>query len=270
MIDLVTFLKAADVAVDASSLKVHLACWTGQDDPLDIFHAGKFAEWQECQGRKNFECSQVIGLVDKAQGRWLFAGVYEILGCRVNSGRRPPVRYRTQLLPGQDDWIGRIIVQHNRTGRNSYRVWKPGLELTLLEILRKKEVMGEFPGYKSVVLSYSQLKSIVDQQIESWRGPLSNVRGVYLITDAQTGMHYVGQASGQDGIWQRWCRYANTGHGGNVELKKLLKNAGPRRVLRFQYSILEIADTHATDDDILARESHWIQVLKSRGMGLNR
>ena len=37
----------------------------------------------------------------------------------------------------------------------------------------------------------------------------------------------------------------------------------------FQYSILEIADTHASDDDILDRESYWMKVLKTREFGLN-
>ena len=269
MIDLVTFLRAAEVAVDTSSLKVHLACWTGKENPLVSFHDGKFGQWQEFQNRKNFECSQVVGLIDLGNGSWLFAGVYQILGCRERPGRRPPIRYRTQLLPRQDDWIGRIIVQHKRSGRNSYRKWRPGMDLTLLEIRPEKLAMDDFPGFSEVVLNHRDLKIITDRQVPSWHGALSNIKGVYLVTDTQTGRHYVGKASGKDGIWQRWCEYANNGHGGNVELKKLLKNAGPRRLLQFQYSILEIADTHAKDNDILARESHWIKVLKSRALGLN-
>ena len=38
----------------------------------------------------------------------------------------------------------------------------------------------------------------------------------------------------------------------------------------FQYSILEIADTHASDADILVRESYWMSALKTRDFGLNR
>jgi hypothetical protein len=34
-------------------------------------------------------------------------------------------------------------------------------------------------------------------------------------------------------------------------------------------SVLEIADTHASDDDILARESYWMNALKTREYGLN-
>ena len=35
-----------------------------------------------------------------------------------------------------------------------------------------------------------------------------------------------------------------------------------------QYSILEIADTHASDADILTRESYWMRALGSRVHGL--
>jgi hypothetical protein len=37
----------------------------------------------------------------------------------------------------------------------------------------------------------------------------------------------------------------------------------------FQHSVLEIADTHASEQDILDRESHWMKVLGSRAHGLN-
>lgn len=33
-------------------------------------------------------------------------------------------------------------------------------------------------------------------------------------------------AYGDECIWQRWENYAKDGHGGNVELKELLKNNG--------------------------------------------
>ena len=37
----------------------------------------------------------------------------------------------------------------------------------------------------------------------------------------------------------------------------------------FQYSILEIADTHASDEDILKREAYWMDALKTRKFGMN-
>lgn len=71
------------------------------------------------------------------------------------------------------------------------------------------------------------------------------------------------------GNWQRWCAYAGNGHGGNVKLKALLQEKGPDHMAHFQYAILEIADTHASDGDILACESYWMSVLRTREFGLN-
>ena len=35
--------------------KVHLAVWNGEEDPVDVFLAGDFEEWQSWQSRRNFQ-----------------------------------------------------------------------------------------------------------------------------------------------------------------------------------------------------------------------
>src|SRR5690606_40480074 len=268
MIGLVEFLKAAGVAIKdgaPKSVKIHLACWTGAEHPIDAYYAGEFKQWQESQSRRNFECNQILSLIDLGRNNWLFVGVYEV---------HRPARFSkqrfydsTSLLPNQNDLIGRTIVHHQRS-RATYIWYKPEVDLPLVELLREKMTIQEFPGYHSVLLTLGELKVITGQKIASWHGALANIKGVYLITDTTTGKHYVGKASGRSGIWQRWCAYAKNGHGGNVELKKLLKQRGASHMANLQYSVLEIADTHASDDDVIARESHWIDVLRSRDSGL--
>ena len=66
--------------------------------------------------------------------------------------------------------------------------------------------------------------------------------------------------------WGRWSHYSATGHGGNLELKGLVRERGAG-TLRF--SILELADLAAKPDDVLQRESHWKRVLLTRDHGLN-
>lgn len=250
MIGLVEFLKAAGIEIDTDDLKIHLACWNGRVHPIDEYYAGRFEVWQEWQGRRYFRCAHVLSLIDLGQSNWLFAGVYQILGCRPHPDCKTDFQYSTRLLPKQEEFIGRITVHHKRT-RNS-RIWyKPGIKLPITEIRREKLTIAEFPGYNNVVISHSSLKIITEQKIASWHGALANIKGIYLITDTTTGRHYVGKASGGEGIWQRWCSYAENGHGGNKELKKVLKKKGKEHMRHFQYSILEIADTHASDEDIL-------------------
>jgi hypothetical protein len=104
----------------------------------------------------------------------------------------------------------------------------------------------------------------VAQEIESWKSALSSVAGVYLITDTETGRHYVGSAYGEGGIWARWKSYSESGHGHNKILKNLLKKKRTDYSHNFQFSILEMADTNASKDDVLEREAHWKYALCSR------
>jgi len=121
----------------------------------------------------------------------------------------------------------------------------------------------------AVNLAKGELDLIVDQGLESWRTVLSNVAGVYLVSDTVSGKLYVGKAVGKGGIWQRWCSYSHTGHGGSVELRRLIEDEGIERAAAFRFSILEIADIHASDDDVSRRETHWKNVLLTRTHGLN-
>lgn len=266
MIGLLDFLKTAGITVSLESLKIHLACWNGEEDPLEVYHAGKFKEWQEEQNNRNFQRDLILSLIDLGKSNWLFVGVYRVLGC-VEGPKY--WQYSTDLLPGQENLIGRIVVSHKRTARACYLLARPELTFPIIEILRKKLSIEEFPGHNAVVISHGKLQIITEQKVASWHGALANIKGVYLITDTKTGKHYVGSATGDDGIWQRWCSYAANGHGGNVDLKKVLKAEEPEYRAHFQYSILEIADTHATDKHILARESYWKDVLRSREFGWN-
>lgn len=267
MLKLTEFLLACGVPLNVNSYKIHLA--TGNEHPpLEAFFAGKFKEWQEHQTRRNFPCDMVIGLIELSRNKWLFAGVFRVLDSTKKSEKY--VAYKTELLPGQDDLIGRLIVEHARKGRAAYLIGKAdGEGFRISELREKKLSVEEFPGFNSVCISFSKLQLIIKQKIPSWHGALSNIKGVYLISDTQAGKLYVGSASGDEGIWRRWSDYVRCRHGNNKELIALLKNKPTDYCSRFQYSILEIADSHASDSYIRERESYWKDVLMSRTHGYN-
>src|SRR5436189_6128677 len=100
MIRLIDILKIKGIVL--GHYKIHLA--TGRISPLEAYWQGKFKEWQEEQKNKNFECETVIGLIHRGGDRWLFGGVYRILG--VHEGTRVPFQYESDLLPGQADLVG--------------------------------------------------------------------------------------------------------------------------------------------------------------------
>ena len=92
---------------------------------------------------------------------------------------------------------------------------------------------------------------------------LRAARGIYLLTCPRTGEQYVGLAEGAGGFWQRWQDYYRTGHGGNIALKS-------RELSDYQISVLEVAGSAASSDDLYKMESRWKKKLQSREMGLNR
>ncbi len=265
-------LHLLGAGVTPSRSKLHLATTAGDSDPLDAFFAGDFERWQARQGRRNFERAFIVALIRLPERhRWLFAGAFRQLGRRRVSRPPPPHwRYRTEELPEAAPWAGRLVVRFRRPGRASYlnaEHWASRLEIRA--ILEGRMSVAAFPGYRQVRLAHPTLEAIIRREEPSWKGALSAVGGVYVITDTRTGRLYVGSATGTGGIWGRWSAYAADGHGGNRELRALLEAEGPGRARHFQYAILEIADLCADEADTLAREAHWKRVLATREHGLN-
>jgi hypothetical protein len=116
-----------------------------------------------------------------------------------------------------------------------------------------------FPGFLNFIMPLSKL----DKVPKSWMAALQSSCGVYLLTCPKTKEQYVGSATGIDGFWGRWQDYIHTGHGGNIGLKS-------RDPSDYQVSILEVAGTSATSDDIRTMEGRWQSKLRSHEMGLNR
>jgi len=265
MLRLVDLLAATGIPL--RNYKVHLA--TGVNtSPLHAFFEGTFQQWQERQNAKNFKCDQVLSLISLGGDKWLFAGVYKING--VKKGRNSPYLYQTQLIPGQRDLLGRVVVKYKRRFRSSY-IWGHtyGQLLEVSEVRPERMAIEDFPGYTNVLVPHRVLKIVVDHSEASWRAALSSVKGVYLIIDTATGKSYIGSATADGGIWQRWSAYARTGHGGNFELKALLAKRGIGYADNFQYAVLETADSHASKEYIEAREAHWKDALLSREFGYN-
>lgn len=257
--------------LEPTACKIHLACYNGIDDPLDIYYAGNFKAWQEGQNNKNFERRYILGLIKlPARNCWLYAGTYSSQGCAPRPSGTGFV-YRTEEKTEYSEYLGRLVVEFERPGRQSYLLaenWADQLEV--VEIRRKRLSIQEFPGYRKVCIRKSELDTIIKESVESWRAALSNVAGVYLITDRCNGKLYVGSASGAGGIWQRWCAYSQTVHGGNAELIDIVRTLGASHGEHFQFSILEICDSNASQEDVLERESHWKKILGCIVFGYNK
>jgi hypothetical protein len=261
------FLRAQDPTVTPETSKVHLACWNGHQDPLDVYYRGEFDEWQSWQNQANFERPYVVALISLAEAqRWLFVGVYASKGKRqLDDGT---YEYELEVLPAYAEFAGRLFITFARTRASYLRGESCAPRMTVHAVTAEPVKLDEFPGFKTVDISFDDLDYLVRSGTTSWRTALGSVAGVYLISDTQTGKLYVGSATGEGGIWGRWCQYVD-GHGNNVELRKLVGAEGIERAQAYRFSVLEIADTHAGPDEVLDRESHWKRVLLTRIHGWN-
>ena len=269
--DLFTLLGPLDPDVTPDRCKLHLATWNGLHDPLDLYLQGVFDEWQSDQNRRNFSrCDFIVALIAMPEpDLWLFAGVHSVLGEEPRAGE-DRVHYRTSRRAACDELDGRLVVAFKRTSRQPYPfAEKLASQLTVHAIRPGKQEITEFPGYRSVRLTKHQLDRIVNARSGTWRSALSGVRGVYVIADAETGKLYVGSATGEEGLWGRWCEYSAKGHGGNQRLRQLIRDHGDARLEHLHFGILEVADSNAGVDDIIEREQHWKALLHTRKHGYN-
>lgn len=261
------FLRAQDPIISPETCKVHLACWNGKEDPLDVYYRGTFDDWQSWQNQANFERPFVVALISLAGSqRWLFVGVYASKGKRqLDSGA---YQYELEALPAYAEFAGRLFVTFARTRASYLRGESCAPRMVVHAVTAEPVKLDKFPGFKTIDISFDDLDYLVRNATTSWRTALGSVAGVYLISDTLTGKLYVGSATGEGGIWSRWCQYAD-GHGNNVELKKIVGKEGLERAKHYRFSVLEIADTHASSEEVLNRESHWKRVLLTRIHGWN-
>ncbi|WP_370931785.1 GIY-YIG nuclease family protein [Bartonella sp. DGB1] len=197
---------------------------------------------------------------------WLFGGVFKVLA-------RPTGRYEVELTDLGKKFIGRLKLRLPYKGlgaRVKMENYYPGF--IVQEILREPYSGRSFCGYDEIDLSFEELEVLIKNDRPDWKTALGNVKGVYLITDINTGKRYVGSAYGDQGIWSRWSCYISTGHGGNKGMYDLINHAGLDYCRAyFRFSLLEQRLSNATDAKILERESYWKRILLSRGeQGLNR
>jgi hypothetical protein len=199
----------------------------------------------------------------------LFVGIYEVKSHRLLDVDTPmPDRdgvdkagtcdvYELTLDQRLGDLVGKLLIDWG-PGKRSW-IQRADLKEKQIMELRREFKEPDFPGFLNFIRPLSGLNKLP----KGWVEALRSSRGVYLLTCPKTSEQYVGSATGEEGFWGRWQDYVETGHGGNVGLKS-------RNPSDYQVSILEVAGTALTTDDIIQMEVRWKAKLQSREMGLNR
>lgn len=260
---------------EVPNVRVKFNIYNGYDDPLDLYKTNPdevnvtWFLWHD--DRRYFNVGQTAICLLKLRGdQWLLTTIKKITRLLdVTDG----VGYDAVEVKEYEQYFGRLVVEYHNPCRTMGRKYENVMdELEVVQILNEQYTGNEFPGYENVRLSYPLLKNIVDRQLPGWVDALRNQKAVYLITDTKTGKMYVGSATSQTGmLLQRWSSYAADGHGGNIELRELVKQQGLDYVKEnFQYSILENYNARMDDEYILKRESWWKETLCTRTHGYNK
>jgi hypothetical protein len=251
--------------------KVHFARWNGDTQPLEDFVQDR-AEWQKWQeyrpSRNDFNRPFIFSLAQfyHESDTWLFGGVFRVL-------TRHEDRYEVELQNSGSGFIGRLKLHSDYRGRTTRANFENHYAgFAVQEILREPYSGRQFPGYEEIDLSFEELETLVKNDRPDWKAALENVKGIYLINDTKRGMRYIGSAYGDQGIWSRWSAYVASGHGGNAELRALVKDPSLRYCrAHFRFALLEHCPIPTPDKAVLDREAFWKRILLTRGeKGLNR
>ena len=267
--------------VDWDSVKIHVAQKSGESRPIDVF-AKDFDAWQNgwngsyhsnhCWNRE-FVFS-IIEIPNKPNC-WLFGGIFRVVSHKPAKNRvgKDCIFYEVELDKRGLSFIGRLIINWEKDARAKGRKPETMLKnMSVSEVLPELYAGEDFPGYANIDHPYSVLDNLWQDMKPDWYSALVHCKGVYLITDSNTGLRYVGSAYGEDGIWSRWNTYFLTeGHGNNKLLKKHLKAVEKGYAEKhFKFSLLEQASSRDSEQYIIQRESYWKEVLMTRGeFGLN-
>lgn len=121
------------------------------------------------------------------------------------------------------------------------------------------------------VLDYHRLADIFNGRIlPTYYEALKKITGVYCLTDTHTGKLYIGSATGEEGVAQRWGNYLDSKHGGNKKLIALYEQKGSEYFEKhFTYTLLEYFGLLYDPIKILEREQYWKKCLDTIRNGYN-
>lgn len=246
-----------------NNVKAKFCKYNGEEDPIDTYlldPAKANSIWTAWRGKRGDFCvGQIVLLFMRMKtGFELLTSIRRVT---ADTGVAESHAYSTEELLEYKQYYGRIVLDppNPPVGQQYIPYFQTVVDrLYVHEILPARFSGEQFPGATEVRVSLSEIQSLEVNKRVDWIHPLSTLKGIYLITDKKTNRRYVGSASGDGGIWQRWQNYIYTnGHGGNVELQQLLKKDPQYGVHNFEFAILETFGTSVNDDVILNREQWW-------------
>jgi hypothetical protein len=168
------------------------------DGVFDVYQAE-----QDPDKRPFHKCQVILSFVGIEGNQAEFYGAYRVLGSRkfrdddfagmpdyllfAHKDGKPRIWYELVEMPEFSNLRGRLIVQWNST-----RGWVQTKDLNVHELLPPGDVIP-FPGYQDAVLTWSELKTIINspRAHRDWKTALSASPGIYRIVDHTSGSNPV-------------------------------------------------------------------------------
>ncbi len=208
-----------------------------------------------------------------------FAGVYKILDedkrikvlSKDKRSFEEHVFVKVAMLKVFKEYGGRVLVDWGGMAAQRWLQWfKDDKKVLRIDkgIIR---LMIPFNSYNDVILTFKELKNLVETDNVEWREKLKAVNGIYGIADQSNGKLYVGSAYGYEGIWGRWKVYVETnGHGNNDMLVELLRKNKDYAWDNFHWFIFETFPLDVSDDYAIQRENLYKLKHCTRLFGYNK
>ena len=225
--------------------------------------------YQQIQGKSVFKVGDFIAsfvVTPRPRSETLLLGLYRVKAVgRCQKGARDPIFGND--VSGMNRYN---LVYDDRLRTYEERLsidWGPGARAWCQRAARRPkaiQALGNredppFPGFRELSIGVDEVMGLY----VTWQERLREVKGIYVLVDKATGKQYVGSAKGEESLLARFMAYAQTGHGGNVELKR-------RAPAKYQIGILEVVNLQYPDHRIEAIEAAWKRILQTREFGLNR
>lgn len=240
-----------------------LLTWREDRDRFEAYQA-----LQPIKDRRYFDARYWASFIGTPDRETMFVGLYGVRTRQVVADDLPcPMtdrilsagtseRWTTELVETFVRYRGMLFVDWG-AGTRSWAQYAERRDKGIVE-LRRDISEPEYPGHSIFMRQLSSVEGLP----ASWVAILRNARGVYLLTCPRTREQYVGSASGEGGFHTRWLQHAAR-EGDALAFRS-------RDPADYRVSILEVAGSLASADEIGAMESRWKEKLQSREMGLNR
>jgi hypothetical protein len=257
---------------DLPHFHLFLASNNGTEQPLNTFlrNGTNWLNYEQVKNEKTaYNRPYIFCLIPfyHEANKWLFGGIFKISNeSETNFGKNPELKI--ELTDLHKEMIGRLVIdffRHQGMRNVIYDIENYYKDFLVSAILKKPFDGIHFPGYDNLKLDFWELESIFKNQKHDWKSALSNVKGIYAITDKSNGKQYVDAAWGNWGIWEKWGIYLGKGKVMNNEITQLITEKGIEYARAyFQFSLLEKYHFLVDDSIISERKIFWEKVFWSK------